>query len=244
MASLNVRLPAYVRTSPDKTRMVIRTIDGKWKYHVRMAPVEMDYPEFGSRWAEVPVPGRAPFLVKEAFGLKKVSFSLIVTDPDNPDADMTNDLRILKAFADTTRPIKIAYDGYFTSWTWRCTSMTIHSEQRHPANSKITRATVDMEFTEKNDVKDYTGPVTGGAKTNKKKTNNNSAGRNSSNKKKTSNDGKKKKNKTKVYIVKRGDTLSGISYKLYGDVSRWRELASENKIRNPHLIYPGDRIKY
>lgn len=42
-----------------------------------------------------------------------------------------------------------------------------------------------------------------------------------------------------VYIVKAGDTLSGIAKKY---ATSWRTLASINEIANPNLIYPGQRI--
>lgn len=242
MARLSAKLPAYIKTSDTKTRMVIRTIDGKWIYNVRMAPKEADYTVTGSNWSEVAVPGKVPFLVKESFGLKKLAFSIVVANPDNQDSDMTHDLRVLKALSDTTRPIKIAYGGYFDSWTWRCTSYTIHSEQRHPSTSKITRATVDLEFTQKNDVKDFTGPITGGAKS-KKSSSGGIAGGNTKKKTQTSSS-KKKKAKTKIYIVKKGDTLSGIAYKLWGDVSKWRKLAKENGVKNPRLLQIGKKLRY
>lgn len=37
----------------------------------------------------------------------------------------------------------------------------------------------------------------------------------------------------KTYVVKKGDTLSGISKKLYGTPNRWREIWSLNKNRVP-----------
>ena len=43
-----------------------------------------------------------------------------------------------------------------------------------------------------------------------------------------------------VYIVKKGDTLSGIASK-YG--TTYQELAAYNNISNPNLIYPGQEIK-
>lgn len=46
-------------------------------------------------------------------------------------------------------------------------------------------------------------------------------------------------NKDKVYIVKAGDTLSKIA-KMNG--TTWQELAAKNKIANPSLIYPGQKI--
>lgn len=44
---------------------------------------------------------------------------------------------------------------------------------------------------------------------------------------------------SKVYVVKSGDTLSGIARKYNTSVSK---LASDNKIENPDLIYPGQKI--
>lgn len=43
-----------------------------------------------------------------------------------------------------------------------------------------------------------------------------------------------------VYTVKAGDSLYGIALK-HG--TTWQKLASYNKLRNPHLIYPGQMIK-
>lgn len=43
-----------------------------------------------------------------------------------------------------------------------------------------------------------------------------------------------------VYVVKSGDTLSEICAK-YG--ANWKNVASYNNLKNPHLIYPGQKIK-
>lgn len=43
-----------------------------------------------------------------------------------------------------------------------------------------------------------------------------------------------------VYTVKSGDTLSGICAKYNAD---WKQVASYNNIKNPHLIYAGQKIK-
>ena len=49
------------------------------------------------------------------------------------------------------------------------------------------------------------------------------------------------KHGTETYTVKKGDTLSGICRKFYGDGSSdmYTPLAKLNGIKNPHLIYPG-----
>ena len=43
-----------------------------------------------------------------------------------------------------------------------------------------------------------------------------------------------------VYTVKSGDTLSGICSR-YG--ANWKKVAEYNKLKNPHLIYPNQKIK-
>lgn len=46
------------------------------------------------------------------------------------------------------------------------------------------------------------------------------------------------------YIVQPGDTLSRIAFNIFGNRSKWAELAAENEIVNPERILPGDVIKY
>lgn len=45
------------------------------------------------------------------------------------------------------------------------------------------------------------------------------------------------------YVVKRGDTLWAISEKYLGSGSKYPQIAQENNIKNPNLIYPGHVFK-
>jgi NADH dehydrogenase [ubiquinone] 1 alpha subcomplex assembly factor 7 len=48
-----------------------------------------------------------------------------------------------------------------------------------------------------------------------------------------------------IYVVKRGDTLSGIAKAVYGKAGRWREIYEANRdiIENPNLIRPGWKLR-
>lgn len=47
---------------------------------------------------------------------------------------------------------------------------------------------------------------------------------------------------TKTYAVQRGDTLSGIAAREYGDPAPWRAIAEANRIANPRLLAPGQTL--
>jgi nucleoid-associated protein YgaU len=46
----------------------------------------------------------------------------------------------------------------------------------------------------------------------------------------------------KTYLVRRGDTITGITAAVYRDPSRWRELAVANGITDPRQLRPGRRL--
>jgi len=49
----------------------------------------------------------------------------------------------------------------------------------------------------------------------------------------------------RIYVVVKGDTLSQIAQREYGDATRWREIYQANRatIKNPNLIYPGQKLR-
>lgn len=48
----------------------------------------------------------------------------------------------------------------------------------------------------------------------------------------------------KTYEIQRGDTLSAIAQRHYGDANEWRKIyeANRNVIEDPDKIYPGQKI--
>ena len=49
----------------------------------------------------------------------------------------------------------------------------------------------------------------------------------------------------KTYVVVKGDSLSAIAQREYGDAKEWRRIYEANKdtIKNPDLIYPGQTLR-
>ena len=49
----------------------------------------------------------------------------------------------------------------------------------------------------------------------------------------------------KTYVVVKGDSLSKIAKREYGDANKWRTIYEANKdlINDPDLIYPGQELK-
>ena len=49
----------------------------------------------------------------------------------------------------------------------------------------------------------------------------------------------------RTYIVAKGDSLSLIAKREYGDAAKWRKIYDANRdiIKNPDLIYPGQKLK-
>lgn len=49
----------------------------------------------------------------------------------------------------------------------------------------------------------------------------------------------------KTYVVVKGDSLSTIAKREYGDANKWRTIHEANKdlISDPDLIYPGQELK-
>jgi len=50
---------------------------------------------------------------------------------------------------------------------------------------------------------------------------------------------------TRIYEIVSGDSLSKIAKREYGDANKWKQIYEANRdiIKDPNLIYPGQKIK-
>jgi len=50
---------------------------------------------------------------------------------------------------------------------------------------------------------------------------------------------------TRTYVVEKGDSLSKIAKREYGDANKWRQIYEANRdiIKDPDLIYPGQTLR-
>ena len=51
--------------------------------------------------------------------------------------------------------------------------------------------------------------------------------------------------RSRTYVVTKGDSLSAIAKREYGDINAWRRIYEANRdvIKDPDLIYPGQTLR-
>lgn len=49
----------------------------------------------------------------------------------------------------------------------------------------------------------------------------------------------------RIHVVVKGDSLSKIAQRVYGDAQQWRRIYEANRdiVQNPDLIYPGQKLR-
>lgn len=143
----------------------------------------------------------------------------------------------LEKILTSNKRIIITYGGRYEHHYWRCTDFSFTSNERTEASSSISNASISVSFIKDDSDAVPVGPVSGGVHSKPKP-------KPTKKKKSTTSSTKKKASKTRYYTIKKGDTLSKISIKLYHTASKWRYLATLNKLKNPNKIYPGKKLKY
>lgn len=225
-------------TASSTTSKRFALVSGSTVLYAPYAPSRVSYSGFGIQWSEQQRDGvRKPFLVPSSAKLKRMNFTLQVTN-SNHRASVEGWLKALESMSRSGNAIKVRYGSWFdTGPSWKITNVSIDSNVRHSTNSGILEAEVSIELTEYVAPSTATatsasapkGPTTGGVKpttaAKKKATTAKTGG------------------VVRTHTVKKGDTLSGIAVKYYKNASLWRKIATANGIKNPLTLQIGKKLR-
>jgi LysM repeat protein len=198
--------------------------------YVPYSPNEVTHTR-GADYVDVSRVGRKPALVYKNVKRREMTMTLYLANkyrasvtPSSPTITFNADTlaRTLTGWIEGGVRLRVAY-GNFENGIWRITDMSIKTIRRGVTTNNFEQAEMTLTFTEVVDIRIGTGPVSGGVKPAPAK--------------------KPTAPKTRIYVMKKGDTLSKVSIKYYGTASKWRKLADANKIKNPNRIKVGYRLK-
>jgi LysM repeat protein len=187
---------------------------------VPYAPQEIEYDGLTQDWTTADRSGSTPLLLRKGDLLETMKFSLIFASPNLLQVQ-TGQVNALRQLCKTQERILVRF-GPTEAGLWRITACTIASVQRHPSTNEITRMTVSLTLTQASDAAPAVGPVSPPAPPAPPQ----------------------KKPTPRTYVVKKGDCLWNIAKRYYGSGPLWPRIFDANRklIKNPNLIYPGQRF--
>ena len=203
-------------------KLIIRTVTNDISYTPPFAPKQVSYYVTGRKYNEVERPDRKPVTTSPGISLKQMSMELFIGS-NNFEKSIDSDLATLEQLAFTKQILLVEYDPR-TQGQWNITSLDYESIERQSGSNIITRANVNIEFTEAigfNTKTNVASLVAGSASLVASTTS-------------TSN--------PKTYVIKKGDTLSAISIKFYYTPNKWRIIADANKL-DPKNLKIGKTIR-
>ena len=203
-------------------KLIIRTVTNDISYTPPFAPKQVSYYVTGRKYNEVERPDRKPVTTSPGISLKQMSMELFIGS-NNFEKSIDSDLATLEQLAFTKQILLVEYDPR-TQGQWNITSLDYESIERQDGSNIITRANVNIEFTEAigfNTKTNVASLVAGSASLVASSTS-------------TSN--------PKTYVIKKGDTLSAISIKFYYTPNKWRIIADANKL-DPKNLKIGKTIR-
>lgn len=190
---------------------------------VPYAPRVIEYDGFAQDWQMADRSGNTPLLLRKGQPLITIKFSLVFASP-NLFTVQTGQFAALQALARTSERVLMRY-GPNEAGLWRVTACTIASEQRHPDTNEITQMTASITMTQASDAAPAVGPITPPAPPAPPPRGNVPPA-------------------PRSYVVVRGDCLWNIAKRFYGSGPLWPRIFDANRklIKNPNLIYPGQRF--
>jgi LysM repeat protein len=221
MAIVSVIQGKQLHSNPTP-KLIIRTVTNDISYTPPFAPKQVSYYITGRKYNEVDRPDRKPITTSPGISLKQMSMELFIGS-NNFEQSIDGDLSTLEQLAFTKQILLVEYDPR-TQGQWNITSLDYDSVERQDGSNIITRATVNIEFTEAigfNTKTNVASLVAGTASLVASSSNNTNP---------------------KTYVIKKGDTLSAISTKFYYTPNKWRVIADANKL-DPKNLKVGKTIR-
>lgn len=143
MAAVQIIVPKYDSKS-GRPKMVIQGSNND-AFELPWAPRDVQHSGFEENVQEIERSGRVPELAVASPNLHKMSFAFTLGRDIN--VPIESDLIRLENIVGVGGWIMILY-GQRESGLWKCTSFSYASVERDPVQNQISRATVDMSFTE------------------------------------------------------------------------------------------------
>ena len=131
--------------------------DGGFRsYETMLAPKKITFDSDTGKYNEVARPYSKPLLVKEGSTLRRMKMTLFVGST-NIESSVASTLATLEQLANSDYNLTVTYDDR-TAGQWRITKLTYDSVERNSLTNAITRADVDIEFTQMPPGQTYTPP--------------------------------------------------------------------------------------
>lgn len=195
------------------------------------APVETTLDGLPAAYQTVARTGRAPLLLPAGAQLNTWHGSLLLANEDWHVSvqPLVDTLTAIVAAGDS---VTFTYGGPERG-RWRITSCPIDVQLRTPSGD-TSRASIDLTLTEASDVAAHVGPLSGGARKPAPPKGKGPAGGHAST--------RPHPGAPTSYVVRQGDTLSGIAGRVYGDPNDWHRIADANHIRDPRTLAIGRKL--
>lgn len=217
MPALIVYTPTLSTPRPVHPKAKIST-DGGLSIVLPFAPNEVEHGGIADVFSTLDRPGRKPLVTRTAEGLRVTSFEVLLARPDH-QASVEDYISLLHRIGRSGDRITLSLSALETGIVWRMTDLSISTRQRQHGTNAVTRATASLAFEEAVDAVVNVGPLSGGTKTKRRRV-----------------------RRTTHYVVKKGDRISRIALRFYGDPNGWHRIAKASKLKHPHKLKPGRRL--
>lgn len=214
MASVTVKVPTAKSTG---THPHVTITSSAGTVTLGTTDEKIDFTGLGSSWVEIPRPGTNSIARRATRNRLKAKVSAMLIDGYGGKT-VEQQMLALDAISASDATVGVSY-AEMANHRWHLTEATPSTIDRAFITNKTKHADVALTFLINVDEK-----LTVPSRSNTPASN-------------------KPKPRSKTYTVKKGDTLSRIAAKVYGNANRWPEIAKKNNIRDPRKLRVGQKLK-